>query len=178
MRYPPGPTPTLPLVYLLSGPRARSLVCAGPTKFPWQSSSHSPPYHCLRVEIGPSCGRNESLQGSVRLDGEAELAASLLAQLLLLLVLLALLLALRHGPCIPEALCLVDLALPFVSLACAFGIGRGRRRGWRGRQRRGGCRWRRVRRRRGRGRRRRARATAAAARARLHLVARTPRDKI
>ena len=129
MRYPPGPTPTLPLVYLLSGPRARSLVCAGPAKFPWQSSSHSPPDHCLRVEIGPRCGRNESLQGSVRLDGEAELAASLLAQLLLLFVLLALLLALRHGPCIPDALCLVDLALPFVSLACAFGIGRGRRRG-------------------------------------------------
>ena len=51
-----------------------------------------------------AAGCNESLQGSVRSDGEAELAASLLAQFLLL-VLLALPLALLS---IPDARCLVS----------------------------------------------------------------------
>ena len=62
-----------------------------------------------------------SASKDVRLDGEAELAASLLAQLLLLLVFLALLLA-------------VLLALLLVSEAWAIGIGRRRRR-WRRRRR-------------------------------------------
>ena len=66
----------------------------------------------------------------VRLNAEAELAASLLAQLLLLAVLLALLFALRHGIRL-RLLAFLDLYLACRVVTEVAAVGRRRRRRWR-----------------------------------------------
>ena len=74
------------------------------------------------------CGQPQRVPAKVRLDGEAELTASLLAQFLLLAVLFAVLLALIHVRRLLVALWLLDLAFTRVSEAAAVDFGRRRRR--------------------------------------------------